>query len=41
AAAGAIVLGVSWGGVIATRLALRRPELVAGLVLADSSCGAG
>ncbi|MDH3678787.1 MAG: alpha/beta hydrolase [Acidimicrobiia bacterium] len=35
------VLGVSWGGVTATRLALRRPELVRSLVLADSSVGSG
>jgi 3-oxoadipate enol-lactonase len=35
------VLGVSWGGVIATRLALRHPELVRSLVLADSSRGSG
>ncbi len=35
------VLGVSWGGVTATRLALRRPELVRSLILADSSAGAG
>lgn len=33
------VLGVSWGGVIATRLALDRPELVRSLVLADSLVG--
>lgn len=37
----AVVLGVSWGGVTATRLALRHPELVSALVLADSSAGAG
>jgi len=37
----AIVLGVSWGGVTATRLAMRHPELVAGLILADSSVGSG
>ena len=36
-----VVLGVSWGGVIATSLCLRHPELVAALILADSSCGAG
>ena len=36
-----IVLGVSWGGVIATRLALRNPDLVEGLILADSSVGSG
>jgi pimeloyl-ACP methyl ester carboxylesterase len=35
------VLGVSWGGVIAIRLALRHPELVRSLVLADSSRGSG
>jgi pimeloyl-ACP methyl ester carboxylesterase len=35
------VLGVSWGGVIATELALRHPGLVRSLVLADSSRGSG
>ncbi len=35
------VLGVSWGGVIATSLYLRHPELVSALILADSSSGAG
>lgn len=35
------VLGVSWGGVIAVRLALRHPELVRSLVLADSTRGSG
>lgn len=35
------VLGVSWGGVIAVRLATRHPELVDSLVLADSSAGSG
>ena len=35
------VLGVSWGGVTATRLVLRHPHLVSSLVLADSSAGAG
>ncbi|MFJ8857877.1 alpha/beta fold hydrolase [Streptomyces sp. NPDC102451] len=35
------VLGVSWGGVIALRLATRHPELVASLVIADSSPGSG
>ena len=36
-----VVLGVSWGGVTATRLVLRRPDLVSALILADSSAGAG
>lgn len=31
--------GVSWGGVIATHVALRRPELVASLTLIDSTRG--
>jgi len=35
------VLGVSWGGVTATRLVLRHPGLVRGLILADSSVGSG
>ncbi|RRO20022.1 alpha/beta fold hydrolase [Saccharopolyspora rhizosphaerae] len=35
------LLGVSWGGVIATRVALRAPELLRSLVLADSSRGSG
>ena len=35
------VLGVSWGGVIALRLAVRHPELVASLIVADSSVGSG
>lgn len=35
------VVGVSWGGVIATRLALRHPDLVRSLVLADSTRGSG
>ncbi len=35
------VMGVSWGGVIATRLALTHPQLVRSLVLADSSRGSG
>ena len=35
------VLGVSWGGVTATRLVLRHPDLVSALVLADSSAGVG
>lgn len=33
------LLGVSWGGVLALRLAVRHPELVAGLIVADSSLG--
>ncbi|MEE3256433.1 MAG: alpha/beta fold hydrolase [Actinomycetota bacterium] len=37
----AMVLGVSWGGVTATRLAIRNPELVSALILADSSVGSG
>ncbi|HAA67360.1 MAG TPA: alpha/beta hydrolase [Acidimicrobiaceae bacterium] len=35
------VLGVSWGGVTATRLALRTPSAVDALILADSSVGSG
>ncbi len=35
------VLGVSWGGVIALRLALRHPALVASLIVADSGPGSG
>ncbi len=35
----AIVVGVSLGGMIAQRLALTRPELVSGLVLASTTCG--
>ncbi|MEU0395611.1 alpha/beta hydrolase [Streptomyces sp. NPDC006208] len=35
------VLGVSWGGVIALRLAVRHPGLVASLIVADSSPGSG
>jgi 3-oxoadipate enol-lactonase len=38
---GPAVLGVSWGGVIATRLALRHPGLVGALVLVASSVGSG
>lgn len=41
AAAPAHLLGVSWGGVIATRVALRAPEVLRSLVLADSSRGSG
>ena len=37
----AVVLGVSWGGVTATRLAIRNHELVSALILADSSVGSG
>lgn len=33
--------GVSWGGVIATHVAQRRPELVASLTLIDSTRGSG
>lgn len=39
--AAAHVLGVSWGGVIALRLASRHPELVASLIVAGSSPGSG
>ncbi|MYT72948.1 MULTISPECIES: alpha/beta fold hydrolase [unclassified Streptomyces] len=39
--ASAHVLGVSWGGVIALRLATRHPELVDSLIVADSSAGSG
>ncbi|GAA3108077.1 alpha/beta fold hydrolase [Streptosporangium carneum] len=35
------VVGVSWGGVVATRLALEHPGLVRSLVLADSTRGSG
>ncbi|MFE3647138.1 MULTISPECIES: alpha/beta fold hydrolase [unclassified Streptomyces] len=35
------VLGVSWGGVIALRLAVRHPGLVASLIVADSGPGSG
>lgn len=37
----AYVLGVSWGGVIATILATRRPDLVSGAVLVSASRGSG
>ncbi|MBH5133432.1 MULTISPECIES: alpha/beta fold hydrolase [Streptomyces] len=40
-AADAHVVGVSWGGVIALRLATRHPELVASLAVADSTPGSG
>ncbi|WP_306336178.1 alpha/beta fold hydrolase [Streptomyces sp. KL118A] len=39
--ASAHVLGVSWGGVIALRLAARHPDLVDSLIVADSSAGSG
>ncbi|MGW5786938.1 alpha/beta fold hydrolase [Streptomyces sp. NPDC003757] len=35
------VVGVSWGGVIALRLATRHPDLVASLTVADSTPGSG
>ncbi|GAA4681427.1 alpha/beta fold hydrolase [Gordonia humi] len=38
---GAHVLGMSWGGVIATRLALRRPDLIRSLILGSSTVGSG
>ncbi|MYW91105.1 alpha/beta fold hydrolase [Amycolatopsis rubida] len=40
-AAPAHLVGVSWGGVIATRVALDYPEVVRSLVLADSTRGSG
>ncbi|WP_424920962.1 alpha/beta fold hydrolase, partial [Streptomyces sp. wa13] len=40
-AGSAHVLGVSWGGVIALRLATRHPGLVDSLIIADSSPGSG
>ena len=36
-----VLLGTSWGGVVATAVALRRPDRVAGLVLIDSTRGSG
>ncbi|GAA4471243.1 alpha/beta hydrolase [Rhodococcus olei] len=39
--AGAHVLGMSWGGVVATRLALRHPGLVRSLILGSSTVGSG
>ncbi|SDJ38229.1 alpha/beta fold hydrolase [Streptomyces indicus] len=38
---GAHVLGVSWGGVIALRLAARHPELVDSVMVVDSTPGSG
>ncbi|MDI6409643.1 MULTISPECIES: alpha/beta fold hydrolase [Streptomyces] len=35
------LLGVSWGGVVALKAAVRHPALVASLVVADSSRGSG
>lgn len=35
------LVGVSWGGVIATHVAARRPDLVASLTLVDSTRGSG
>lgn len=35
-AAGAVLVGHSWGGMTALRLAIRRPDLVAGLVLCNT-----
>ncbi|HCV34227.1 MAG TPA: alpha/beta hydrolase [Acidimicrobiaceae bacterium] len=37
----AVLLGVSWGGVIATRFALRHADRLKALVLADTSRGSG
>lgn len=36
-----VLLGTSWGGVIALAVALARPDRVAGLILADSTRGSG
>lgn len=36
-----VLLGTSWGGVVALATALARPERIAGLVLADSTRGSG
>lgn len=38
---GAHLLGMSWGGVIATRVALRHPQLVRSLALGSSTVGSG
>ncbi|MFF2083003.1 alpha/beta fold hydrolase [Nocardia sp. NPDC058176] len=37
----AVLFGTSWGGVVAMSAALRRPDRVAALVLADSTRGSG
>lgn len=37
--AGALVVGVSFGGMVAQHLALRHPERVAGLLLVSTTCG--
>ncbi len=36
-----VLVGTSWGGVIAMALAVRRPELVRALIVADSTRGSG
>nr|WP_207842165.1 alpha/beta hydrolase [Williamsia soli] len=36
-----VLMGTSWGGVVATAVALRRPDMIAGLILADSTRGSG
>jgi 3-oxoadipate enol-lactonase len=36
----AIIVGISWGGMVGMRLALQHPEKVAGLVIMDSSAEA-
>lgn len=38
---GAHLLGMSWGGVIATRVAMRHPELLRSLILGSSTVGSG
>ncbi len=35
------LIGTSWGGVIATRIAAQAPEAVRSIVLADSTRGSG
>lgn len=37
----AVLFGMSWGGVLAIRVALDHPQLVTGLVLGDSTPGSG